>query len=312
MNPSKETIYDSDGEEIINPYYHKVSKRFRLAKNLTLIALILYVIAMFWMFKDRITSENLRYLMRNINMDITARGDSGGRINYMIGDGATLCKYKDGVVVLDGKQLSFFDAFGNTTFSTDVEMRSPALAVSDGYALVYDLSGKDFKLYNAFSQIKSDSIAGSIVSAGTSPAGAFILSIAKPGVSSEFLVYNNSLNLAASVKKKGYSACSALSRDGKNAMLVTYEYGSDGKYVTTVDFRRCSDGELLSSVTHKGTMPLKAWYSEQGVPMLYTYDSVLCFDGEGKLVSQVEIESESIIKFASDAEITKVYLDKDK
>ncbi|MBQ7847109.1 MAG: hypothetical protein IJ344_02375, partial [Clostridia bacterium] len=298
MNGSKEQIFDKNGEEILNPYYHKVSKRFRIAKNLVLVALVLYVFVMFWAFKDRITSENLQYLLRNINMDITAGGDSSGRLHYMVSDSATLLKYKDAIVVLDKEQLSFYDSFGNTTFTTDVGMDLPAIAVSDGYAMVYDISGQEYKLYNAFSMIKSGEVSGSIVGAGTSPAGAFVLSIAKPGVSSEFLIYNNSLNLAASVKKKGYSACSALSRDGKNAMLVTYDYSDSGKYLCTVDFIRCSDGKLLSSVTSEGSMPLKAWYTKDSIPMLYTYDGVLCFDEKGGLVTKVPIDPERVIKFA--------------
>jgi hypothetical protein len=310
MNESKEPIYDKNGEEIVNPYYYKVSKRFRIAKNLVLVVLVLYVCVMFWAFRDRITSENLQYLLRNINMDITASGNTGDRIHYMISDGATVCEYKDSLVVLDKTQLSFYDTFGNTTFTTDIKMDLPAMAVSDGYAMVYDISGQEFRLYNAFSLIKSGEVSGSIVGAGTSPAGAFVLSIAKPGVSSEFLIYNNSLKLAASVKKKGYSACSALSRDGKNAMLVTYDYSDSGKYLCTVDFIRCSDGKLLSSVTHEGSMPLKAWYTKDGIPMLYTYDGILCFDENGKLVTNVAIDAEKIIKFAfSDSGFAMVYAD---
>ena len=297
MNNSKEPLYDHDGEEIINLYYHKVSKRFQIAKNITLLVLALYVFLMFWGFRDRITSENLGFLMRNINMDITARGDSGGRINYMVSDGAQIYKYKDSLVVLDGTQLTFFDKAGNITLSEKVDMENPTLAVSQSYALVYDLSNQKFYLYNAFSRIMSNEISGNIVSAGTSPAGAFILSLSKPGVNSEFLIYNNSQKLAASAKKSGYSACSAISNDGNLAMLVTYNYDSENRYEWTVDFIRCADGELISSVTKKGSMPLKAWYTDDGIPMLYTYDKVICFDIEGEIAKEVSIDSESIIRF---------------
>ena len=150
-------------------------------------------------------------------MDITARGDSGGRINYMVGDGVQICKYKDSIVVLDGDQLTFFDKSGNITLSETVDMKNPTLAVSQNYALVYDLTNQKFYLYNAFSRIMTHEISGNLVSADTSPAGAFILSVSKPGVNSEFVIYNNSQKLAASAKKKGYSSCSAISLDGKNA-----------------------------------------------------------------------------------------------
>ena len=308
MNNSKEPIFDQNGEEIINPYYHKISKRFQVAKNITLFVLALYVFLMFWGFRDRITSENLGFLMRNINMDITARGDSGGRINYMVSDDAQIYKYKDSIVVLDDSQLTFFDKAGNITLSEKVDMKKPTLAVSQNYALVYDLSNQKFYLYNAFSRIMTEEISGNIVSAGTSPAGAFILSLSKPGVSSEFLIYNNSQKLAASAKKSGYSACSAISLDGKLAMLVTYNYDKDSQYIWTVDFIRCSDGKLISSVTEKGSMPLKAWYTEDGIPMLYTYKSVICFDKEGKVTSRVPIDAENIIRFApQDSGFAMVY-----
>lgn len=301
-------MYDIDGTEIINPYYHKVSNRFKFAKNVTLFVLALYVFLMFWGFRDRITSENLHFLMRNINMDITARGDSGGHINYMVSDGVQICKYKDSIVVLDGDQLTFFDRSGNITLSEKIDMKNPTLAVSQNYALVYDLSNQKFYLYNAFSRIMSNEIAGNIVSAGTSPAGAFILSLSKPGVNSEFLIYNNSQKLAASAKKKGYSACSAISLDGQNAMLVTYNYDSDDKCVWTVDFIRCSDGKLLSSVSQSGSMPLSAWYTEDGTPMLYTFDKVICFDKGLKNVKTVEIDAKNIIRFApQDSGFAMVY-----
>jgi len=301
-------MYDHDGEEIINPYYHKISKRFQFAKNVTLFVLALYVFLMFWGFRDRITSENLHFLMRNINMDITARGDSGGRINYMVTDGAQICRYKDSIVVLDGDQLTFFDRSGNITLSEKIDMKNPTLTVSQGYALVYDLSNQKFYLYNAFSRIMSNEISGNLVSAGTSPAGAFILSLSKPGVNSEFLIYNNSQKLAASAKKKGYSACSAISLDGKNAMLVTYNYDSDDKYIWTVDFIRCSDGKLLSSLSESGSMPLGAWYTEDGVPMLYTFDKVICFDKELKKFRSVPIDAKNVIRFApQDSGFAMVY-----
>lgn len=301
-------MYDQDGEEIINPYYHKVSKRFQIAKNITLCILALYVFLMFWGFRERITSENLGFLMRNINMDITARGDSGGRINYMVSDGAQICKYKDSIVVLDEGQLTFFDKAGNITLSEKVDMENPTLAVSQSYAMVYDLSNQKFYLYNAFSRIMSKEISGNIVSAGTSPAGAFILSLSKPGVNSEFLIYNNSQKPAASVKKGGYSACSAISNDGKLAMLVTYNYDKDSQYIWTVDFIRCSDGEFISTVSGNGSMPLKAWYTEDGIPMLYTYKSVICFNKEGEIATEVEIDPESIIRFTpQDSGFAMVY-----
>lgn len=301
-------MFDQSGEEIINPYYHKISKRFQIAKNVTLFMLALYVFLMFWGFRDRITSENLGFLMRNINMDITARGDSGGRINYMVGDSAQIYRYKDSLVVLDEGQLTFFDRSGNMTLSEKVDMQNPTLAVSQNYALVYDLSNRKFYLYNAFSKIMSEEISGNIVSAGTSPAGAFILSLSKPGISSEFLIYNNSQKLAASAKKSGYSACSAISLDGKYAMLVTYNYDKDSEYIWTVDFIRCSDGELLSSVTEKGSIPLKAWYTEDGVPMLYTYDKVVCFNEDGEIEKEIAIDFENIIRFAAqDSGFAMVY-----
>lgn len=292
-------MFDHDGEEIINPYYYKVSKRFQFAKNITLLLLALYVFLMFWGFRDRITSENLGFLMRNINMDITARGDNGGRINYMVSNDAQICKYKDALVVLDGDQLTFFDKAGNITLSEKVDMEDPVLAVSTSYALVYDLSNQSFYLYNAFSRIMSEQITGDIVNAGTSPAGAFVLSISKPGIKSEFLIYNNNQKLAASIKKSGDSACCAISLDGKSVMLATYNYDLNSQYIWTVDFIRCSDGELISSVSGKGSIPRKAWYTEDGVPMLYTGDKVICFDENGKIAKQVDIDFENIIKFAS-------------
>ena len=120
------------------------------------------IILMFWGFRDRITSENLHFLMRNINMDITARGDSGGRINYMVSADAQILKYKDSIVVLDKDQLTFFDQSGNITLSEKVDMQNPTLEVSQNYALVYDLSNQKIYLYNAFSRIMNHEISGNL------------------------------------------------------------------------------------------------------------------------------------------------------
>lgn len=131
--------------------FHRTwAERFRRAKWFVLLFLFIFVLLMLLFCKGSINYETFLFLLRDLDAEYHADTDEGGIGVYYDADTQMTCQlFKDHLIVIDTRQVSLYGLSGYRVYSYNHHYKNPAVAVSDGYFIVYDLGGYGFSFYNA-------------------------------------------------------------------------------------------------------------------------------------------------------------------
>ena len=118
-NGPKLDIYEDD-EEKVNEYYIKLSYRFRIAKFVSLTLCIIFVLCMLTAFSGDITTENFRYLMKDINVELPEKASAFGNISYTEDTEAVYAMFKNDLVCVGRNSVEIVDMSGQTVLKEDI------------------------------------------------------------------------------------------------------------------------------------------------------------------------------------------------
>lgn len=170
-------------------YLAKASYRYSYFKRI-LCVLLVTVIAVF-VLSGSLSYEKLFYLTKDIKLANDYVNSVHDTITYNVGNSQSFATYREGLAVASRERLSIFSAGGREIFSINLDYGNPALASSDKYLLLYDVGGKQFALYNSFSQVKSASFDHTIYGASIAENGTFALITRSESYDSVVSVYKN-------------------------------------------------------------------------------------------------------------------------
>ena len=154
-------------------YLAKVSYRYGYFKRIAVIVLIALVI-MCILFGN-ISYSKLYYLTKDIKLANDYVNSVHDTITYNVGNSQSFALYRGGLAVASRERLSIFSAGGRELFSSNHSYGNPALEVSNKYVLLYDVGGKQFSLYNAFSKAREETLDYGIFGADIAQNGTFAL-----------------------------------------------------------------------------------------------------------------------------------------
>ena len=158
-----------------NEYYFSLSQRFKLAKYVVFLSLILFIVFMVTGYGEEITVENLRYLLKYMDTQQGSVSENYTDFRYDVVDGADFHLYKGDLVVSGTDGFDIYDINGKHILNAKYEYLNPTLLVSEQYILVYDLGGNSFSLYNSFGLLYEETLNYPIGCASIGDTGNFLI-----------------------------------------------------------------------------------------------------------------------------------------
>lgn len=264
-----------------NKYYLAVSRRYKFMRLLTAGVLLIFVLLMIALRPEEITTANILYLFRDINVSAEG-GDAFSGVSYSAEPIQRFAVYRGELLYVTGREAKLYSATGGLGLSTTVSYEQPAVDVTDKYALIYDIGGRGFSVYNSFSELYRETLEYGIVAADMCKTGDFILVTTGREHRSEAYLYGDDFELRAMYKKSDYVSGAALSDDGGRLVLVSFGVDEGGEYYTDVSFYNVGEDSVSATAHAAGECPLLVRAMDDGFAVI-TDRSVRIYGTGGEL-----------------------------
>lgn len=290
------SVEEAMGPTIHNPLYLKKAAVYRICRYVVMTALIVFLVTMLNFFKDEITLENFRYLMRNVDFELRTELSEPGVISYDSSTLNTFGVYKDSLVQLSDRKIAIYDAGGRSSYVGNLNYSSPSLCTSDKYVLAYDRQGGGYSLYTGFSQAYEGSTDFPIADADLTDSGVHVIASRSKAYTGVVSVYSASFQLMNRIQKNKYIAAVDLSDDGKQLLIASYSVGERGIVTELMTIAVNSDTPSLL-FTVEGILPWEAAWIGDGSFVLICDKGVKYYDETGKLYTEYGFSDQNVIEY---------------
>ena len=292
-----------DVGEIRTAYYENASARFGIAQVILYLALLAFVVLSLLNNKDLVTYENFYYFFKDLNTVNLDLYDADS-VSYPTDEIQSFTLYRNGLAVAGNNSVSLFTQSGRQLVSASVSYRNPVAVGSGKYLLVYDLGGKNYSLYNSYSQIHVGTTDDPITVGAISQSGGFALASKTDSDSlSTVFFYNDRFTLVNRYRKTGYVMDLSINDKG-NLLAMLLSDVSSGAYWTKVVLYVPGESSQKAEVTLQSGLGIRCHFtasaylavlSENGADYVsYTGSSTHVADFGGRKILLAEPSSEGL------------------
>lgn len=184
-----------DNEQLLRSEksYRSLARSFRYYKFAALALCLMFIVGGLIVFRDEITVENFRYLIRYLDTGSSSLDSTEAVLEFDAGEasGSKAQIYKNDLVLINRNNFEIFDFHHGKIFNDTFSMTNPSLSVSDVHTLVYDMGGKRIRLYNSFSLLKEAVYDYPIICADTGNGGRYGVATSEKNYHCAVYVYNS-------------------------------------------------------------------------------------------------------------------------
>lgn len=287
-------------------YYRAVSGKFRVAKFITVLCLIAFLIFSFTFLRGEITLENLRYLLKFISFTNTETSITAAKISYPSGDPNRLELYMGDLCTLSPSGYGLYDSRGNQIMSAPITYVAPVLKVSDRYVLCFDMDGYSFTVLNSFAKLYDGTSDYPITAGAVSNKGGFAIAAASREYRTAITVYGDNLKPATRIYKNGHLMDMEFSPDS-TALAVMTAGVSNGEFYTKIELVSSNSDEILDSAEISG-LGYSFYFTENGF-ITVTDEGIVFFDSELRPTTRISHDVPLYMTDCSERYITCIYSD---
>ncbi|MBQ6261969.1 MAG: hypothetical protein IJK58_00455 [Clostridia bacterium] len=273
----KRRINVSDRIKNENPYYIKISDRYRAAGFLLIVLFAVFAGIMLFRFGENITYDNLVYLARDFNTAMGTNQGSITEVRFTEQDEMTFVPFRDGVAAAGSNDVFLIGPSGDTEFSYSENYTFPVLNAGEKYLLAYSPGGRNYSIYSSVTRLSSKETEGEIVSADMSDSGAYVIVFRTSSGKYDVEIYGDSFKRIMTVHKDKHVIDSAISSDGKRVAVVSAVEG-DLDVSAELYVVRAGDSEPFFRKTVASSVPLVADYLPSGILFVIYDDRIEFYD----------------------------------
>ncbi len=257
----------------VEPYYSAVSKKFRTAKHITAILLVVLLIFSFSFMRDDITLENLRYLLKFISFTNTETSITATKINYPSGDPNKLDLFIGDLCTLSPEGYALYDSRGNQIMSEDIKYSSPVLKAGKRFALCYDLDGTSFTVLNTFTKLFEGSTEYPITDGSIADDGSFAIASSSREYRTAITLYNSDFTPTIRIYKNDHLMALELKPDVSQLAVMT-SGSENGRFYTNLELIVPGTDKVVATCKLDG-LGYSLYYTENGI--IVVTDMGICF-----------------------------------
>ncbi len=254
-------------------YYRKAAGYLKAARYMVLVILVIFIIFSMTVYREEITVDNFRYLLRYIDIQPPEFSLGDRSVSFSVGEDAQFSLLGDKLCVFDDGRVSSYDFSGRKLFSDSLSYVNPVSVSNDKYFMIYDMYGKNISIYNSFSKIAEKELDTEIEYIYLDTDGSFVVITKEKSYSSGFVVYDSNFHKSYSFMSRDMTITD-IALDSSGDTVVCATTGSHGgDYYSKILFFDISTEEPPQTLEIFGQMPL----------------SLLCSDGKFSLVTDCGI-----------------------
>ena len=242
-------------------YLAKVSYRYSYWKRILSIALVIVAVAL--LLSGNLTYNKLYYLAKDIKLAGDYVNSVHDTVTYNAGNSQSFATYREGLVVASREKLSIYSAGGRELFSVNHTYGNPKLVSSSRYVLLYDVGGKQFALYNSFSEVNGAKLEYSIYGASLANTGDFALITGSEKYSSVVRVYKQNGDKYDYNFRDGYVTSISLSEDGTR-LAVALSFAEGSGFRTEIRLYKVGSSDYQKSTFTMNSIPYEIKIVEGG------------------------------------------------
>ncbi len=265
-----------------------VSRLRRIAGFVTLAAIILFFAANPTLFS--------REAMRQLGAYFTAglsTSQTGDRIEYETGNGATVAVFGDGVVTVDSDTLALRTA-GGTQLTQALGYSAPALCTSDRYVLAYDRGGYNAALVSNLMVASEQTMESAILFGCLGESGDYALVTDEPGYRSAVTVFSSGGRQRFKwATPDYYFQAAALSPDGQSLVVAAFRQ-NETELEGTLFFRDLGSEEITSEVSLGASMPLAVGYLNDGTVAVVGDYATSVINRQGETLASIDYSADDL------------------
>ena len=273
------------------PYYTDLARRFSMASLLLFLLAFIFVVVALISSRDTLTYANLYYLVKDINASGISAQARADRMEYPVSvSEPAFARYRGGLVSVGSEEVSVISGAGKQTLSVNVSYGTPAVAVSDKYFITYGRGECAYSVFNAFSQIRSESTEFPVYGAAVADDGSFAILTRSKTYTSEVIFYDKNMEKVADYHMNGYVTSIAMNADGTYAVIASAEDVS-GHWVSKIVLLRLTGRITEQSVTIEGAFAGVCGFTAEDRAAVVFTDRVMVLRTDGTPVSDTTFGS---------------------
>lgn len=291
--------------------FSNTHSRLKKARYIIVTLLIIFVVFAVFFYREDLTVENFRYLMKYVNVRPVSFGsDENTQINFESDSATVTGSFKEDLVVLTKTSLKIYDLSSTEILDSSHGLTSPALSIGEKYFAVYDMGAKYVALYNSFSKLWEQTFDYPVYDVALDEKGNFCVVTGAKDHTSALKVYNSSFENIFNWKSVDkYSVCADIHFDDNIYMAVgTVKNTPSGDITSELIILSADSTQVLASLPFESEMMLKAVFNSEGNIACLTDKALRIISLSGEVLSDYSFNSKAIRKFEVGGEWTALLL----
>ena len=268
-------------EPKVDMYYYRIYRKLRLLRYLCVLIAALFVMTVPMVYSDQITTDNFKYLMKYINLQLSEDGEEYAPFSYEKSEALDFGIHSEDVVLCNDSSIVFYDKLGNESLRVSFgPFKNPTMLISKAYVLVYDRGGNEYVILNNFKMLHQSKTNYPIMHCTLDDGGRYAILTSNGNYTSEVLVYNRNFKQTNRIQKDVYVS----------DLFFTNEEGGFGYTAFTTDTSGEMSGEICvydaksekKLEIRENSIPLKALPDGDTIKVLYQ-DGIRWYDVNGEV-----------------------------
>ena len=292
----------NQNEEISLNGYDRKASVLKKIKYAVVVLLVLLLMFFFIGYREDITLENIRYLLKYVDVSPSAIGeDSNVAVSFDESAVLFTSVYRSDLVILTQNKIVTYDMSAKNGISDNHTLLNPALSVGKKYFAIFDMGENYFALYNSFSKIYEETTVYPIWDIELGDDGEFAVITAEKGYRSALKIYNNDFENKMNWYTSDKYIVSADLYAGKDAFYVAgcVKNSEDGDFLSSVIVLCDGSDKVETSVEFKSELIFETEFFENGNICVLTDEALRVIDLTGKELERIEFEPDSLRMFES-------------
>ncbi len=251
-------------------YYGSAYRYVRLVRYLVLVALVLFTVFSMAVYKNDITFDNFRYLMRYVELAPPGSSSGDGNISFSANADSDFALVGGKLAMASKKEIVTYDMNGKKLLSESLSFQNPVTVENGDYMLIYDFGGNSLCLFNSFSLVSEKKFSTPIDYVYLSEDGSFAVITSERNYSGGVLAYDSSFRHIFTFMHPA-SKVTDVCFNGKNGLLACATTDvSGGDFLSEIlVFDTKSDAEEVKSTTYiTGELPLNMFCAGDGFAVM--------------------------------------------